>query len=221
LQRFILLQFIKFILPIIRTRSVFETIIRGVGGTSPARSCNWSRDLLIPSPGLLSARLLLPEVLGNGAEVISMAESMLNLAVDLANRLLPAFETATGIPYGNLLNVSSTQSAQRNEARDALAGTVNLLYGVPLGETTVSSLAGAGSNLLEFYTLSRASGNPIFGAKAAAAMRALWSRRSALGLYGNHIDVTTGSWLLSDSGVGTNSDSFVEYGALFYLGVHL
>jgi mannosidase alpha-like ER degradation enhancer 2 len=95
-------------------------------------------------------------------------------------------------------------------ARDTLAGTVNLLHGVPVGETTSSSLAGAGSNLLEFHALSRASGNPIFAAKAAAAMRSLWRRRSSLGLYGNHIDVNSGSWLLSDSGVGTNSDSFVE-----------
>jgi hypothetical protein len=39
----------------------------------------------------------------------------------------------------------------------------------------------AGSNLLEFHALSRASGNPVFGAKAAQAMRGLWSRRSSLG----------------------------------------
>lgn len=58
---------------------------------------------------------------------------------------------------------------------------MNLLHGVPLGETTVASLAGAGSSLLEFHELSRASGNPIFGAKAAGAMRGLWSRRSSLG----------------------------------------
>ena len=60
-------------------------------------------------------------------------------------------------------------------------GTVNLLHGVPPGETTVASVAGAGSSLLEFHELSRASGNPIFGAKAAGAMRGLWSRRSSLG----------------------------------------
>jgi hypothetical protein len=58
---------------------------------------------------------------------------------------------------------------------------VNLLHGVPRGETTVASVAGAGSSLLEFHELSRASGNPIFGAKAAGAMRGLWSRRSSLG----------------------------------------
>jgi mannosidase alpha-like ER degradation enhancer 2 len=137
-----------------------------------------------------------------------MGDSLLDLAVDLASRMLPAFDTATGIPYGLY---PSGAHEQRIIARDTLAGTVNLLHGVPVGETTSSSLAGAGSNLLEFFALSRASGNPIFGAKAAAAMRALVARRSSLGLYGNHIDVNTGLWLLSDSGVGTNSDSFVEY----------
>ena len=40
---------------------------------------------------------------------------------------MPAFETATGIPFG----------------------TVNLRSGVPKGETPVSSLAGAGSLSLE------------------------------------------------------------------------
>ncbi len=57
----------------------------------------------------------------NDADTYS--NGLLNLAVDLANRLLPAFATKTGIPYG----------------------TVNLRYGVPIGETTIASTAGAGS----------------------------------------------------------------------------
>lgn len=62
---------------------------------------------------------------------------LLTLAVDLGERLLPAFETQTGIPYG----------------------TVNLRYGVPKGETDVASTAGAGSLSVEFEILSRLTGN--------------------------------------------------------------
>ena len=47
--------------------------------------------------------------------------SLLGLAIDLGDRMLPAFDTPTSIPYG----------------------TVNLKYGVPRGETVISSLAGA------------------------------------------------------------------------------
>ena len=42
-------------------------------------------------------------------------------------------------------------------------------------------------------------------------MYALWSRRSALGLFGNHIDVQTGRWTALDSGIGAGVDSLFEY----------
>lgn len=41
-------------------------------------------------------------------------------------------------------------------------GTVNLKKGVPVGETTESSLAGAGSLSLEFSVLSALTGNGVF-----------------------------------------------------------
>jgi len=53
---------------------------------------------------------------------------LLALSLDLGERLMPAFDTRTSIPYG----------------------TVNLRYGVPRGETKIASTAGAGSLLLEF-----------------------------------------------------------------------
>jgi mannosidase alpha-like ER degradation enhancer 2 len=92
---------------------------------------------------------------------------MLILAKDLGDRLLPAFETATGIPYG----------------------TVNLRRGVPNGETTISSTAGAGSLLLEFEALSRATGDPKYGDAAKTAVEALIDQRSSLGLLGKHINI--------------------------------
>ncbi len=83
---------------------------------------------------------------------------------------MPAFSTATGIPYG----------------------TVNLRRGVPVGETVISSTAGAGSLLIEFEVLSRLTGNDTFGAAAKRATDGLISRRSQYGLFGKHINIKVG-----------------------------
>lgn len=154
--------------------SVFETNIRVLGG-------------------LLSAHMLAAdEDLGLYDEYDG---ALLNLAVDLGTRLLPAFDTATGIPYG----------------------TVNLRYGVPPLETAVASLAGGGSVSLEFAVLSALSGNPVFGDKGRQAARGLFERRSrGRGLLGKHVNVQTGKWVEALSGIGSNSDSFYEYLAKMY-----
>ena len=114
---------------------------------------------------------------------------LLDLAVDIADRMLPAFDTATGIPYG----------------------TVHLQNGVPAGETPVASLAGAGTLVLEWELLSRLTGKPIYGQVARLAARGLWMRQSSLYLVGKHIDTRNGQWVESLSGIGSNSDSFIEY----------
>ena len=71
-------------------------------------------------------------------------------------------------------------------------GTVNLRYGVPPGETVISSLAGGGTHLLEFSLLSRLTGRRDFELAARGALRALWARRSPYQLLGNHINIQTG-----------------------------
>ncbi|XP_066289002.1 ER degradation-enhancing alpha-mannosidase-like protein 2 isoform X2 [Branchiostoma lanceolatum] len=100
-----------------------------------------------------------------------------------------AFDTPTGMPYG----------------------TVNLRYGVPPGETPVTCTAGVGTFLVEFGTLSRLTGDPVFENTAIQALQALWDVRSDIGLVGNHIDVTTGRWTAIDSGIGAGVDSYFEY----------
>eukprot|EP00049_Salpingoeca_infusionum_P004140 m.75160 g.75160 ORF g.75160 m.75160 type:complete len:702 (-) comp12434_c0_seq6:1305-3410(-) len=114
---------------------------------------------------------------------------LLQLSEKVATLLLPAFDTPTGLPYG----------------------TVNLLHGVPPSETTVTSLAGAGTHLLEFISLSRWTGNTTFENVAKTAARSLWARRSKHDLVGNHIDIKTSVWTFSASGIGPNQDSYYEY----------
>lgn len=150
--------------------SVFETNIRIIGGLLSAH--------------LLSYRAGVPVEPGwpcNGP--------LLQLAEDMARRLLAAFDTATGMPYG----------------------TVNLRYGVPPGETSVTCTAGVGTFILEMGTLSRLTGDPVFEEVAMNALHALYNHRSAIGLVGNHIDVQTGKWTAQDAGIGAGVDSYYEY----------
>lgn len=150
--------------------SVFETNIRIVGGLLSAH--------------LMSRRAgidLEPGWPCNGP--------LLRMAEDVARRLLPAFDTKTGMPYG----------------------TVNLRYGVPSGETSITCTAGVGTFLVEFGALSRLTGDPIYEEVALNAVYALWKYRSPLGLFGNHIDVQTGRWTAQDAGIGAGVDSYFEY----------
>lgn len=150
--------------------SVFETNIRIVGG-------------------LLSAHLLSHKA-GFKLEVGYPCNGpLLRLAEKVARKLLPAFDTKTGMPYG----------------------TVNLKYGVPQGETSVTCTAGIGTFIVEFGALSRLTGDPIFEEVAIHALYALYNHRSPIGLMGNHIDVQSGIWTAQDSGIGAGVDSYYEY----------
>ncbi|XP_066585830.1 ER degradation-enhancing alpha-mannosidase-like protein 2 isoform X2 [Prorops nasuta] len=150
--------------------SVFETNIRVVGGLLSAH-------LLSRKAGVI----LEPGWPCNGP--------LLRLAEDMAKRLLAAFDTPTGMPYG----------------------TVNLKYGVPAGETSITCTAGIGTFLLEFGTLSRLTGDPLYEEVALNAIKALHYYKSNIGLVGNHIDVLTGHWTAQDSGIGAGVDSYFEY----------
>lgn len=150
--------------------SVFETNIRIVGG-------------------LLSAHLLSRRAGVDVEPGWPCTGPLLRMAEDVARRLLPAFDTSTGMPYG----------------------TVNLRYGVPNGETSVTCTAGVGTFLIEFGTLSRLTGKSIYEEVALQAIYALWERRSPIGLFGNHIDVQSGRWTALDSGIGAGVDSLFEY----------
>ncbi|CAI5526972.1 unnamed protein product, partial [Closterium sp. Naga37s-1] len=114
---------------------------------------------------------------------------LLELAIDLGFRLLPAFSSGTPIPYA----------------------WVNLRRGVLPDDVTHTCTAGAGTLLLEFSALSNLSGIPIFQEKAEAAVVALYRRRSPLNLVGNGISSTSGVWLQRESTAGAGVDSFFEY----------
>lgn len=112
---------------------------------------------------------------------------LLDLAHDLGRRLLPAFQTPTGLPYRY----------------------VNLRTGAV--RDSVSNPAETGTLLLEFGTLSKLTGDPVFYDTAKRALVATFDARSDLGLVGNRIDVRTGQYVGRRSHISGGIDSYYEY----------
>ncbi|XP_075149717.1 ER degradation enhancer, mannosidase alpha-like 2 isoform X2 [Haematobia irritans] len=154
--------------------SVFETNIRMMGG-------------------LLSAHILAEYIRKNAQVMPWYKGELLEMARDLGYRLLPAFNTSTGIPHAR----------------------VNLRYGMKdelLKKSRETCTACAGTILLEFAALSRLTGDPVFEARAHAAMDALWKlRHRGSDLMGTVLNVHSGDWVRRDSGVGAGIDSYYEY----------
>eukprot|EP00050_Salpingoeca_kvevrii_P021851 m.116661 g.116661 ORF g.116661 m.116661 type:complete len:573 (-) comp9504_c1_seq2:202-1920(-) len=140
--------------------------------------------------GLLSAHIIAERGLLD-MHVPGYSGGLLDLARDLGSRLLPAFEnTPMGLPHPR----------------------VNLQHGVPLNARTDTNPAGAGSLILEFGVLSRLTGDPTYEGVARRALASLVSRRHPVtGLLGSSIDMITGTWLDTTSGMGASVDSLFEY----------
>ena len=90
-------------------------------------------------------------------------------------------------------------------------GTVNLRHGVPQDETPITCTAGVGTFVIEFGTLSRLTGDPVFERVALKALESLHSFRSDMDLVGNHLNTSDGHWIALDSTVGAGVDSYFEY----------
>jgi mannosidase alpha-like ER degradation enhancer 2 len=112
---------------------------------------------------------------------------LLNLAKDLGTRLLPVFDSPTGMPYRYV-------NLRTKAVRDP-----------------ISNPAETGTLLIEFGTLSKLTGKPIFYNKAKRALTETYRRRSAIGLVGEWINVETGAWTKTDSHISGAIDSYYEY----------
>jgi mannosidase alpha-like ER degradation enhancer 2 len=112
---------------------------------------------------------------------------LLDLADDLGRRLLPVFDSPTGLPYKY----------------------VNLKSGKTSGE--ISNPAETGTLLIEFGTLAKLTGKRVYYDKAKRALVETYNRRSSIGLVGTNINVETGKWTNTDSHVSAEIDSYYEY----------
>jgi hypothetical protein len=188
---------------------VFETVIRGVGGLLSAHQFAVG-DL--PIRGYDATTETKDGKKGihwdNG---LVYDGQLLRLAHDLARRLLPAFHTATGLPYPRVnlrhgvpfyANSPLNMDAEEGQCPRIASGSA---------EITETCTAGAGSLVLEFSTLSRLTGDRRFENAAKTAFWAVWQRRSSIGLLGSGIDAETGHWVSPYTGVslGARTSSLV------------
>ena len=112
---------------------------------------------------------------------------LLDLAEDLGNRLLPVFNSPTGMPY-RYVNLKTGKVSK-----------------------PISNPAETGTLIIEFGTLSKLTGKSIYYEKAKRALVETYNRRSKIGLVGEGINVETGSWTNTDSHISGAIDSYYEY----------
>ncbi|HJY29927.1 MAG TPA: glycoside hydrolase family 47 protein [Pyrinomonadaceae bacterium] len=112
---------------------------------------------------------------------------LLNLAEDLGNRLLPVFNSPTGMPY-RYVNLKTGKVSK-----------------------PISNPAETGTLIIEFGTLSKLTGKPVYYEKAKRALVETYNRRSKIGLVGEWINVETGEWTNTDSHISGAIDSYYEY----------
>ena len=173
-----------------RVVSVFETTIRVLGGLISAhhlalRVCEQVRS----DPAAWAA-------MGEKEKrLYTYSGGLLTKAVELADLMLPAFDTPTGIPFNEINMQKGTQKSK--------------------GHTTCP--AGAGSLLLEFGALSVLTGNCTYVTVAERALEGVWKHRSGQSLVGTMIDVFSGKWINGESSIGASIDSFYEYMVKSYM----
>ncbi|GFR76354.1 alpha-1,2-Mannosidase [Elysia marginata] len=120
-------------------------------------------------------------------------DELLTMAKEVGDRLLPAFNTTTGIPYAR----------------------VNLRHGITtkiVNSNRDTCTSCAGTMILEFAALSRLTGIAVYEEKSRKAMDYLWGQRHrSNNLMGTVLNVHNGDWIRRESGVGAGIDSYYEY----------
>lgn len=164
--------------------NVFETNIRLLGGLLGAHQLillSHERGGGLPGMPALGKTLLCPSYDGQ----------LLDLAGDLARRLLPAFtKSKSSVPLA----------------------WVNLRSGVMRRDVRHTCTAGAGTLLLEFTALQRLGDSSApWEALASSAASALFEQRSTNGLVGNTLDADSQVWMKREASIGAGVDSFFEY----------
>ncbi|XP_036873686.1 mannosyl-oligosaccharide 1,2-alpha-mannosidase IC isoform X2 [Manis javanica] len=115
-------------------------------------------------------------------------------AIKLGEKLLPAFNTPTGIPKG----VVNFKSGSNRSWGWAVAGSSSIL-------------AEFGSLHLEFLHLTELSGNQVFAEKVRNIRKVLRKIDKPFGLYPNFLSPVSGNWMQHHVSVGGLGDSFYEY----------
>lgn len=170
--------------------SVFETTIRVVGGLLSGHAV--ALKMQQQAKAALAARNAsssLPASSRWMTEAVAYDGALLRKTVDIADRLIAAFDTPTGLPF--------------NE--------IHLCDGVDRSKGHATCPAAAGTLLLEFGTLAAWTGNCTYLTVAKRALDAVWKHRGRNNLVGTMIDILSGVWLNGEAHIGASIDSFYEY----------
>ena len=119
---------------------------------------------------------------------------ILEKAIDFGDRILYAFNSPTGIPYHSV-NLKTGQTAG-NQGE---------------GSGNVVNTAQAATYLFEFGILSYYAQDPKYYQAAKKASKAIFDRKSEIGLPGDFINVETGEWTNNWSYLQAGMDSYYEY----------
>ncbi|KAH8903551.1 glycoside hydrolase family 47 protein [Coniochaeta sp. PMI_546] len=149
--------------------NTFETTIRMLGGLLSAHY------LATRFPDLSSRR-----------DTVYMSK-----AVDLAERLLSAYDSKSGIPY------ASVHLGRR--------------VGLPSHDGGASSMAEAGTVQLEMKYLSYLTGNETYWRKAEQVMKVLDDNAAPAGLLPIYVHPDTGRFTSREIRLGSRGDSYYEY----------
>ncbi|RXN16449.1 mannosyl-oligosaccharide 1,2-alpha-mannosidase IA-like protein [Labeo rohita] len=152
---------------------------------SESRDLEWRPDEALVMSAYTNAVSMSPGVCG--------AEIFKQKVVELGEKLLPAFNTPTGIPRG-VINLGSGTSWSWGWAS---AGS--------------SILAEFGTLHLEFVHLTELSGNPVFTEKVMNIRKLLNKIEKPHGLYPNFLSPVSGNWVQHHVSIGGLGDSFYEY----------
>ncbi|XP_055605887.1 mannosyl-oligosaccharide alpha-1,2-mannosidase IA isoform X2 [Uranotaenia lowii] len=117
----------------------------------------------------------------------------LDKAKYVADKLLPAFQTPTGIPYA-LVNVNSGVSKN---------------YGWASGGSSI--LSEFGTLHMEFSYLSDITGDSVYRERVQTIRSVLKDLEKPKGLYPNYLNPKTGKWGQQHMSLGALGDSFYEY----------
>jgi glycosyl hydrolase family 47 len=121
------------------------------------------------------------------AHQMTRDKRLLDMAEDLGTRLLPVFDSPTGMPFMYVnLKTGKTSGAESNPAE-------------------------IGTLILEFGTLSKLTNKRVYYDKAKKALVELYKRRGRTGLVGQGINVETGAWTSRRTHIGGAIDSYYEY----------
>ncbi|MEM1321071.1 MAG: glycoside hydrolase family 47 protein [Bacteroidota bacterium] len=155
-----------------------------------ALSMDWDKDLFVQ---VFEVNI---RILGGLLAIYDFTQNpkVLEKAIDFGDRLLPAFASPTGLPYHSVNLKTGKTAGDKGK-----------------GEGNVVNVAQATTYLVEFGILSYYAKDPKYYQAAKKATKAIFDRKSDIGLPGDNINVETGEWTNDWSFLQAGVDSYYEY----------